>query len=165
MGYGTRYTISKNSYPDFHPGVCADIIIDGKKIGVIGRVHPNISKEEIYVFELNLDALYGRTSSLKYKAAYKYPSIEKDMAFVVDKDIPVTDLIKTIKNASNRTLQDIKVFDVYSGKNIADDKKSIAFNLVFNGLDHTLTDNEVMDVFDKIIKQVENKYHAVLRDK
>jgi len=165
MGYNNRYSFVRSDCSDLHPGVQANIILDGKKIGIIGKVHPNITKKDIYVFEVNLDDLYGKTSKLKYKEAFKYPSIQKDMAFILDKSIDVSEVIKTIKKASNKTLQDISVFDVYEGENIDSSKKSVAFSLTFNGINRTLTDDEVMDVFNKIIDKVVSTHNAELRDK
>ena len=102
---------------------------------------------------------------MKFKEAFKYPSIEKDMAFIMDRNIVAGDIIKDIKKCGNKTLQSVEVFDVYEGENIDKDKKSIAFNLVFNGIDRTLKDEEVMQEFNKIIKKIEEKYNAILRDK
>ncbi len=165
MGYSNRYSFVRSSCTDLHPGVQADIILDGKKIGIIGKVHPNITKKDIYVFELNLDDLYGKTSKLKYKEAFKYPSIQKDMAFILDKKIDVADVVKTIKKAANKTLQIVDIFDVYEGDNIDSSKKSVAFALTFNGITRTLTDEEVMDSFNKIIDKVVSSHNAELRDK
>ena len=87
------------------------------------------------------------------------------MAFILDKEIEVGDVIKTIQKASDKTLQAVDVFDVYEGENVAALKKSVAFSLTFNGVNHTLTDEEVMVVFNKIIDKVVLNYHAGLRDK
>ena len=165
MGYADRYSFERSNCNDLHPGVQANILIDNKKVGIIGKVHPNINKNNVFVFEINLDALYGKTSRLKYKEAYKYPSIEKDMAFILDKDIDVGDVIKTIRKASNKTLQRVDIFDVYEGDRIVPNKKSIAFSLLFNGIDRTLTDEEVMVTFNKIIEKVTSTHNAELRDK
>ena len=165
MGYENRYSFVRSECSDLHPGVQASIILDGKAIGIIGKVHPNITKKDIFVFELNLDSLYGKTAKLKYKEAFKYPSIVKDMAYIIDRNTDVGEVIKTIKKASNKTLQDVSVFDVYEGENIDSSKKSVAFSLTFNGIDKTLTDEEVMEVFNKIIDKVVNTHNAELRDK
>ena len=165
MGYENRYSFTRSECSDLHPGVQANIILDGKTIGIIGKVHPSIVKKDIFVFELNLDSLYGKTAKLKYKEAFKYPSITKDMAYILDRSTDVGDVIKTIKKASNKTLQEVSVFDVYEGENIDSDKKSVAFSLVFNGVDRTLTDEEVMEVFNKIIDKVVSTHNAELRDK
>ena len=165
MGYNNRYSFIRSECSDLHPGVQASIVLDGKKIGIIGKVHPNITKKDIYVFELNLDDLYGKTSKLKYKEAFKYPSIQKDMAFILDKKIDVADVVKTIKKAANKTLQIVDIFDVYEGEKIDSSKKSVAFALTFNGITRTLTDEEVMDSFNKIIDKVVSSHNAELRDK
>ena len=165
MGYAGRYSFIPSSYDDFHPYIQADIVLDGKKIGVIGKIHPRLLKEDVYSFEMNLSSLIGKTPKLKFIEAYKYPSIEKDMAFIFNKDVMVGDVIKTIYKTANKLLRDVKVFDVYEGTNIDKNKKSVAFNLLFNGIDHTLTDDEVTIQFNKIIKDVENLYKAKLRDK
>ena len=87
------------------------------------------------------------------------------MAFILDKSIDVSEVIKTIKKASNKTLQDISVFDVYEGENIDSSKKSVAFSLVFNGVTRTLTADEVTADFNKIIGKVVSTHNAELRDK
>ena len=87
------------------------------------------------------------------------------MAFILDRGIDVSEIINTIKKAGDKTLQTIDVFDVYEGDNISSDKKSVAFNLVFNGVDKTLREEEVMKVFGKIIDKVVSVHQAELRDK
>ncbi len=165
MGYSNRYSLKKAKYDDFHPGICGNILLDNKKIGVIGKINPSITKDDIYIIELNLESIMYKTPKLVYKESLKFPSIEKDLSFILNKDIEVTDIINTIKHTANKTLQDVKVFDVYQGEKIDKDKKSIAFNLLFNGINRTLTDEEVMIEFNKIIKEVEKAYKAELRDK
>ncbi len=165
MGYQGRYSFVRSHCSDLHPGVQANIVLDGKTIGILGKVHPNLTKKDIFVFEVSLNHLYGKTSKLKYKEAYKYPSVQKDMAFILDKKIDVDEVIRTIQKAANKTLQEVSVFDVYEGEKVASDQKSVAFNLVFNGIDRTLTDEEVMQVFTKIIDKVVSVHHAELRDK
>lgn len=164
MGYKNRYSFVNGTSLELHPGIRADIILDGKKVGIIGRIHPSIMKDEVYVFELSISSLIGKIKPIKYKAVSKYPSIEKDMAFVLDKGIMAIDVIKTIQKAGGRNLTDVRVFDVYQGKNMDVDKKSIAFNLTFSDNNKTLTDEEVNTLFHKIIGEVEKKYKAVLRD-
>ena len=165
MGYQNRYSIKQSECSDLHPGVQGSIVLDGKNIGIIGKVHPSLTKKDIYVFELDLNSIFGKTSKLKYKEAFKYPSIEKDMAFLLDRNIEVGEVIKTIQKSANKTLQEVSVFDIYEGDKIEDNKKSIAFHLLFNGMDRTLTDEEVMEVFNKIIQKVETTHNAELRDK
>ncbi len=165
MGFKNRYSFVPSKCCDLHPGISADIILDGNTIGIIGRVHPNICKDEVYVFEFSLNALITNVDKLKYKAAPKYPGISKDMAFIVKKDITAGMIISTIKKVGGKLLSNVQVFDVYTGEGIGEDEKSLAFSLDFIDNKRTLTEDEVMDLFNKIIVEVEKKYKAVLRDK
>ena len=163
LGFKNRYDIIPFDICDMHPYIGALVTLDRKNIGIIGKVHPSI-KDNLYVFEISLNALMTKTKPLKYKEANKYPEIEKDLAFIVDGDMPVKQLIDIIKKAGGRLLKNIKVFDVYEKEEL-NGKKSIAFKLLFFDEIRTLTDEEVMDVFNNIIKYVTNKTNAILRDK
>lgn len=166
MGFKNRYSFSTdNLCSDMHNGMSANILLDRKVIGIIGRVHPSICKDPVFVFELSLQALMSKIKPLKYKEAPKYPSICKDAAFIFDKNITSGDVINTIRRCGGRILESINVFDVYTGDKISEDKKSIAFNLVFMDRTRTLTDEEVGEQFNKIIEKVCNEYNAQLRDK
>ena len=166
LGYDNRYSFTTNNIPSYlHPGRSAVINVSGKDIGIIGSLHPSIAKE-VYVAEINLDKLFeNRVSKLKYKEISKYPSIVKDLAFIVKKDITSEDIMKVIKKAGGKLLTNIEVFDVYTGANVLDNEKSLAYSLTFLDMTQTLSDEEVMTVFNKIITEVENKLGAKLRDK
>ena len=165
MGYKNRYSLIVSKDNNLHPGISADILLDRKKIGMIGKIHPNLIKDDIYVFELSLTSLIGDIKPIKYKEVSKYPSINKDVAFIVDKNIEAQDIVMTIKKTGGRILTNIEIFDLYIGDKIDKDKKSLAFSLTFEDSKKTLTDEEVMDIFNKIIKDVEKKHKAILRDK
>ena len=166
LGFKNRYSYQVNELPEMHPGVSATILIDREPVGMFGRVHPTIKKDEIYVAELSMTKLYEKqVKPLKYKEANKYPEISKDVAFVIKKDVSAITLMEQIKKSGGRLLTDIDIFDVYVGENVADDEKSIAFNLKFADMTRTLTEEEVMEVFNKIIKEVQDKCGAKVRDK
>ena len=164
MGFKNRYSFTAGGVDDLHPGISAKILLDKKEIGIIGRVHPKILKDEVYVFEISLQALMTEIKPLKYKEAPKYPSMEKDMAFILDKNIEAGEVIDVIKKAGGRILSDVAVFDVYEGENIDNSKKSIAFKLNFMDINRTLNEEEVMQSFKKIIEKVESEFQAKLRD-
>ena len=164
LGFKNRYSFEISTCSDLHPGVSADIILDREKIGIIGKVHPKLVKDDIYVFELSMNSLMKKVKNIKYKEAPKYPEIEKDMAFILDKDISAGEVINTIRKAGGRLLSDIDIFDIYTGENIDNNKKSIAFKLTFVDLNKTLTDEEVMEVFNRIIDKVEEVHKAKVRD-
>ena len=164
LGLKNRYSFVVDTIPDLHPGISAKIILDREEIGVIGRVHPSLKKDEIYVFELSMNKLIKQIKPLKYKEASKYPSITKDMAFIVKKDVSSNDIQSIIKKVGGRLLTDIDVFDVYVGENVGEDEKSIAYTLTFSDQTRTLSDEEVTQLFRQIIEKVEQT-GAKLRDK
>lgn len=164
LGLKNRYSFVVDTIPDLHPGISAKIILDREEIGVIGRVHPSLKKDEIYVFELSMNKLIKQIKPLKYKEASKYPSITKDMAFIVKKDVSSNDIQSIIKKVGGRLLTDIDVFDVYVGENVGDEEKSIAYTLTFSDPTRTLSDEEVTQLFRQIIEKVEQT-GAKLRDK
>ncbi len=164
MGFKNRYSFEKCVLPDMHPGIGAKVLLDRKEIGVIGRVHPKLYKDDVYVFEISLNALMNKIKPIKFKEAPKYPTVYRDMAFVVSNEVSSASLEKVIKKAGGRLLKDIKVFDVYTGDKVPSGKKSIAYSLMFSD-DRTLTEEEITLVFDKIINEVTSKMDAVLRDK
>ncbi len=161
LGFKNRYSFVKSNVKDLHPGISADILLDRKRIGIMGRVHPKVCKDEVYVCELSLNALMTKVKPLKYKEASKYPTIVKDVAFIVPKSMPSSEVETVIKKAGGRLLSDIKVFDVY--EKLDNDKKSIAYNLTFMDSNRTLTDEEVMNIFDNIIKKVTTSLDVELR--
>ena len=165
LGYNGRYYFKVLDIPEeLHPGVSASIYIDNKKIGIIGRIHPNISKEDIYISEINLSLLKEiRTSKMKYKEVSKYPSITKDVSFLLKEDIPSEEIIKAIKKSGGKLLTKIEVFDLYKGVGIPKDMRSLGFKLYFEDPNKTLTLEEVMPIFEKIITEIEKKYKASVR--
>ena len=165
MGFKNRYTFETGTCTNLHPGISANILLDRKVIGIIGRVHPSILKDEVYVFELSLQALMSKIKPIRFKEAPKYPTIEKDAAFILDKEISAGSVSDTIKKAGGRLLSDIKIFDVYTGDNIDNNKKSIAFSLTFMDEARTLREEEVMEIFERIISKVCEVHQATLRDK
>lgn len=103
------------------------------------------------------------TGKPKYKEISKFPSIKKDIALVVDKDIHAEDVAKAIKKACGSNLNDIQVFDVYEGIGIEEGKKSIAYSLTFGASDRTLTDDEINPLLNKIVEATSKEFGATLR--
>lgn len=167
LGFNNRYSLSKNDLPkDFHPGAAASIILNGQKIGVIGKVHPNITKNDVYLMEINLDIVESlKVKRIEYSEISKFPSIMKDVAFIIDKNITNEEILKEIKKSAGKYLTNIELFDLYEGERIGDNKRSLAYNLTFSDKNNTLTDDIVMPIFDKLMKDVVNKFNCEVRDK
>lgn len=164
LGFKNRYHFEVLNDDGFHPGISAKIILDKEEVGVIGRIHPSINKDDIYLAEISMTKLNRSVKPLKFKAAPIYPEIVKDVAFIVSKEITSSDVEKVIKKAGGRLLTNIDVFDVYTGEKVKENEKQIAYKLTFNEGDRTLTDEEVMNVFNNIIKKVTETVPATLRD-
>ena len=168
LGLENRYTLNlSDKLPtEIHPKINTEIIVSGKPVGYFGKLHPSIIKEDVYVCEISLTKIgMNKTGDVKFKELNKYPVIEKDLAFVVDEAVESFDIVKEIKKNGGKLLSDVKVFDIYRGEKLPENKKSIAYNLTFEDYSRTLTEEEVMILFNNIIRSVENKFNAVLRDK
>ena len=165
LGYSGRYSFMKQEMPkEMHPGQSAMINVNGSNIGMIGKIHPSVTKDDLYVLEINLDELFTKkVGKMKYKEFSKFPSINKDIALVVDKKSVSKDIEKVIKSAGGSLLTNIEVFDVYTGVGVGIDKKSIAYSLTFSDMKKTLTDEEINGLMDKIIDAVSKKCGAELR--
>ena len=166
LGFNNRYRLVVSNLPkEFHPGQSAIIELQGKQVGIIGKLHPNVIKGDVYALELDLDkVLANRSSKMTYKEISKFPSSTKDIAFIVNKDVTCEELEKIIKKAGGRILNKCELFDLYIGENVDQNSKSLAFKLVFSDPTHTLSEEEVMNSFNKIIEEVE-KTGAKLRNK
>lgn len=165
LGYAGRYSFMKQEMPkEMHPGQSAYINVNGANVGIIGKIHPNVTKEDVYVLEINLDELFQKkVGKMKYKEISKFPSVKKDVAFVIDRNIVSKDIEKVIKNAGGSLLTEIEVFDVYTGLNVPNDKKSIAYSLTFADNKKTLTDEEVNNLMQKVMDNVCKKFGAEIR--
>ena len=165
LGYAGRYSfVVKDELPkEFHPYQTAQISVNNDIVGIIGKLHPNCTKDNVYVLEINLDKLLEKkTGKMKYKEISKFPSVKKDLAVVIDKDITSEEIAKQIKKLAGNLLLGSKIFDVYTGENIEESKKSIAYSLECGAADRTLTDDEINAILEKIIAGLE-KQGAIIR--
>ena len=165
LGYGNRYSfvLPKETLKEFHPGQVAEINVNGEVVGVVGRIHPEISKEAVYVLEINLDKLLAKkVGKMKFKEISIYPTVNKDIAVTIDKDVTSDEIVKVIKKAAGNLLIEAKLFDIYTSA-ILGDKKSVAYSLTFGSNTKTLTDDEINPLMEKIITALEKNLNAELR--
>ena len=166
LGYENRYSFiqDENIPKEFHPGQTAKISVNNNIVGIIGKLHPQEVKEDVYVFEINLDKLLNiKAGKMKYREISKYPSVKKDLAMIVENNITSMQIEKEIKKAGGSLLRKIEVFDVYQGEQVGENKKSIAYTLTFEAQDRTLTDEEINQTLEKIIARLEKELKAELR--
>lgn len=161
--------VSVNDNTTFHPGRCANLVKDGKTIGVLGEVHPTVAKNfdmdcRVYICEIDFNTLLSfYNEDVKYKQLPKYPAVSRDIAMLLDDNINVYEIEKIIKKCSGNILEGYKLFDVYKGAQIPEGKKSVAYSVTFRASDRTLTDEEITEVFNKILKTLEKNLGAQLR--
>jgi len=166
---GAEYK-AESENPTYHPGRCARIILDGEEIGIMGEIHPEVGQkygvsERIYSCELMFEKLIDRVNIEKhYKPLPKFPSTSRDIALVVEEAVQVGDIEKVIKNNAGGLIESVKLFDVYRGKQVEENKKSVAFNLVYRAADKTLTDDDVQPVHSKVLEALREEFNAVLRE-
>ncbi len=155
--------------PTFHPGRCARISAGGKALGIIGEIHPSVSRgygleTPVYIGELDFENIYlNMKRDVKFKELPKYPAVTRDIAMLVDKAVPVADIEAVIEKASGKTLESLMLFDVYEGKQIPEGKKSVAYSAVYRASDRSLTGEEIQKVFDKTVRHLEGQLGARLR--
>ena len=155
--------------PTWHPGRTAALYIGDECCGTFGEIHPLVAKNydlkaPVYAAELSMDTILNVGEVVPvYEETPKYPAVARDLAIVVEKEVPMNDIKKAILAANPKYLKKINVFDIYEGMQLGRNKKSIAFSLVFQSDEQTLTDDLVQVEVDKIIKAIETECEGQLR--
>ena len=158
-GAHTQYERSDEPY--LHPGRQALVKANNMPVAVFGEVHPSVANgygidTRVYVAEIKLDILLQiKKRKTTYKPLPKFPAVERDFAMLCDKDIPVGELEKAIISGGSRLLERVELFDVYTGSQIPDGQKSVAFSVWLRSADGTLTDDKIEEVNARIIKKLE----------
>lgn len=170
VGSSLKYTIRRSTEPYLHTGVSADIVAeDGTVVGWFGKIHKHVLKnyginQDVYYGELDTDYL-AKLPEKKYttKEISKYPSVERDLAVVVDESVCNADLVAAIKSSCGKIFGGVELFDVYRSDALGKDKKSMAYKVTFASDEKTLTGDEINAVVAKILKSLDFRYGAKLR--
>ena len=166
--FGAHTEIERSSEPYLHPGRQALIKANNVPAAVLGEVHPSVAKDydidtRIYVAEIKLDVLFAiNKRKTVYKPLPKFPAVQRDFALLCDIDLPIGTLEKAIAAGASRLLEKIELFDIYTGSQIPEGKKSVAFSVLLRSAENTLSDEEIDAVTSKIIAKLE-KTGAELR--
>ncbi len=159
-------------HPSYHPGKCAELTLAGEPAGVIGEIHPMVSERfsiteaPLAAAELDLEQIKAAVPSrYPVQPVPNFPPVLEDLAFIVDEQVPAEDLRKLILETGQPLLSLVRVFDLYRGGQVGTGKKSLAFSLIYQAHDRTLTDDEVAKSRRKIVKKVEQETGAVLRER
>ncbi len=171
LGITTAEFEPLTTLPWMHPGRTAQIDVDGKAVGYVGELHPTVAKNygigaRTYIAVLDEAELINAAKLVStYKALPKFPAMIRDISMLVKDHVYVRDIEKVIAANGGDILENIELFDVYKGGQIADGYKSVSFSITFRADDRTLVDDEVNAVMTDILKALEEKLGAVLRDK
>ncbi|AII57517.1 phenylalanine--tRNA ligase subunit beta [Dehalococcoides mccartyi] len=165
LGLSADFVISDE--PGLTRGYQASVRVGDMPVGVLGQVNPQITDkfdltEPVYMFEINLSKLVTRaTARRKFSPINRFPAVERDLALVIDRSITNLQVINIISEYD--LVKNVELFDMYQGKQVAENKKSLAYHLVFQSDTHTLKDAEVDGVMSQILRRLNTETGAVLR--
>ena len=161
--------VANTTNPSYHPGRCADIVIGGKVLGVMGQIHPLVAQNygisgEVYVAELDFTGLMSELAEERvFHSLPRFPAVSRDLALVCDEAVTVGALEACITKAAGPLLRSIRLFDIYRGPGIAEGKKSAAFSLELRADDRTLTDDDSTGVLNAVLDALKKELDVVLR--
>jgi phenylalanyl-tRNA synthetase beta chain len=166
--YKKAIHFEKFSHPALHPGKSAQILIEGKSVGWLGELHPCWQKKyglqkNTILFEIMLDSLMPQSLPVVQEIS-KFPLVRRDIAVIVDNDISVHSLLIDMYAEKSAIVSDISLFDIYRGKGMENTKKSLAFRVLLQDTDKTLTDEEADFAVTNLTEILKNKFGAVLRN-
>ncbi len=166
-GAGDAFTFVPGEHPALHPGQTARIERDGVLVGFLGALHPELAatlglESSVFVFELVLAQItQGRMPA--FQELSRFPEVRRDLALLVDRDVPAQPLLAAIREAAGEWLTDLGLFDVYHGKGIDPHRKSLAVGLTWQHPSRTLNDDEVSTTTQNILTSLEQRFNATLR--
>lgn len=167
-GMPEAYQFRAGSHPALHPGQAAEILCGERRAGWLGAVHPRLAKvldldPKTFLFELHSDTVEAAAPA-RYEDISKFPSVRRDFAVVVSDGISAAEIQVAVRDACGEQLKELLVFDVYRGKGIETGRKSIAFGLILQDSSRTLTDEDVESVAGQVVKTLQDRFGANLRE-
>lgn len=172
LGLENAVVFEGDSPQGYHPGRSASVYLNAEgervKLGTIGQIHPDLQRkqdlEDTYAAEILLAPLYeAARTTLQFRDLPRFPGMERDIALVVDSEVPASRLLDVIREQGGSLLQSAQVFDVYTGGKMESGKKSVAVSLLYRHAEHTLTDEEVSEVHAKVLDALQQSFGANLR--
>jgi phenylalanyl-tRNA synthetase beta chain len=165
---GKKCSYEKAEHSALHPGQSARILFEGKAIGWLGKLHPKWQQhydlpKSTYLFELDADAVLNRELPV-YNEVSKLLPVRRDLAVVLDENISVETVLTAIKKANIPLVMDVALFDLYQGKGVADNKKSLALSILMHDTQKTMTDNDADAVIANLLQLLANNFDAALRN-
>lgn len=170
LGQEVEYTLRRSTQSFLHSGVSADIMVGDKVIGWFGKIHKTVLKnydikDDVYYGEIDCDFLAGLPEKeYSTKEISKFPSVSRDLAIVVDESVTNLELENAIKSACGKNFESVELFDIYRSASLGEGKKSMAYKIVFSSDDKTLTGEEIQNAVNKVLKSLQFRFGAKLRE-
>lgn len=163
------FSIKRSVQTEFHPGRSADIFVGKEYIGSFGEIHPDVlenfglNKKTVLVAEFNIELIKKYINKpFVYQGIVKYPAVPRDLALVMNENILVGDVLKTIEKIDKK-VEKVELFDIYQGIGVEPGKKSVAISILLRDNSKTLEEKEINDIIDKILAKMKKDYMAELR--
>ena len=164
-----NFSLKRSVQTEFHPGRSADVFVGKEYIGSFGEIHPDVlenfdlNKKTVLVAEFNIDLIKKYINKpFVYEGIVKYPAVPRDLALVMNENILVGDVLKTIEKIDKK-VEKVELFDIYQGIGVEPDKKSVAISILLRDNTKTLEEKEINDIVDKILAKMKKDYMAELR--
>lgn len=162
--------VAEGDHASYHPGKCAAVEIDGRRVGVMGELHPlvveryDFGEAPVVAGTFDLAAILEQIPDrISLRAVPSYPPILEDLAIVVDESIAAAEVERVMYEAGGELLAEVRLFDLYRGEQVGEGRRSLAYSLVYQSPERTLTDSEVAQLRDRIIEALEQELEAQLR--
>ncbi len=169
LGIASALTYERSLAPYFHYGRAASVRLNGDLVGEMGQLRKSVTNafdlsSDVYYFQLDFDHLFESVAQRLYVVELpRFPQVERDLAVVVKRTVPVADLLTSVRAAVGDLLVSVSVFDVYTGDHVGDDEKSVALRMVFRAYDRTLTEGEAQSAVDQALARLGVDYGAAIR--
>jgi phenylalanyl-tRNA synthetase beta chain len=167
--YQWRKLSSENAPSFIHPGQAVGLFVEGKMIGVLGTLHPLLAQQHklrtsVALAEFTFEGLVrGQPRVPKAKAFSRFPSVERDLAFLVPSSVDAGEILKEIRKQSGSLLEDASIFDVYAGGQLGEGMRSVAYRMVFRDSNGTLNETQLVELQNKLADAVKKKYKLEVR--
>jgi phenylalanyl-tRNA synthetase beta chain len=164
----SEFTYAPSNNPALHPGQSAEISRNGEVVGRLGAIHPQLQKklglsQTVYLFEVKLSEI-TESSLPKFTELSKFPEVRRDLAIIIDREVPAQNVLAAIKKAAGDDLRNLRLFDTYQGEGIDPKRKSLAFGLTYQHSSRTLNEDEVNASIDQVVSVLEKEFSATLRN-
>ncbi len=164
-----KYRILPSNNESFHPGSIAELLINNKRVGFLGEIHPDVSTNynvniRVYIAELNFEEIISQAKLYtEYKPLPKYPAVDRDIAIVVSDEIIAAQVEEIVKNKGGKLVEEVTLFDIYRGNQVPEGYKSMAYKIIYRSDEKTLTEEDISKVHNKILHSLYNQIGASLR--